>query len=43
VPEDVAHTLIPDGLKHDDAAAEGGDVVANTNATSTTLTLEPDA
>ncbi len=41
MPEDVAHTLIPDGLQRDEAAAGGGEVVADANAT--TLTLEPDA
>jgi hypothetical protein len=42
VPEDVAHTLVPDVSPRADTKAAAAAAVA-TNATSTTMTLEPDA
>jgi hypothetical protein len=43
VPEDVAHTLVPDASPRSDARAGGSEVLPETDATSTTMTLEPDA
>jgi hypothetical protein len=42
VPEDVAHTLVPEGSPGVAAEAAAGAAVAS-DATSTTMTLEPDA
>ena len=42
VPEDVAHTLVPEGSPDVAAKAAAGAAVAS-DATSTTMTLEPDA
>jgi hypothetical protein len=43
VPEDVAHTLVPDVSPRVDAKAAAGAAVTAADATSTTMTLEPDA
>jgi len=43
VPEDVAHTLVPDTEGREEGRGGGGEVVPLSDATSTTMTLEPDA
>jgi hypothetical protein len=43
VPEDVAHTLVPDVSPRADATKAAAREAMATDATSTTMTLEPDA
>jgi hypothetical protein len=43
VPGDVAHTLVPDASPRAEDRHDSHDVVAATDATSTTMTLDPDA